>query len=92
MDMKFNNEYCIITDKSGKIILAQKVTGRVETGHTITKYTDLIKIPISKLPVLKVGEVQEPDKLYVVDGKVSIIEKEPITIKLIDEGSITIKK
>ena len=84
MDIKFNNEYCVVTDKSGKTIMAQKLTGRVESNHTITKYTDIAKIPIAKLPVLKVGEVQEDDRLYAIDGKVSIIDTKPIAIKEIE--------
>ena len=84
MDVRFNNEYCVVTDKSGKTILAQKLTGRVESGYTITKYTDITKIPIAKLPVLKVGEVQEDDKLYSIAGKVSIIDTKPIEIKEIE--------
>ena len=84
MDVRFNNEYCIVTDKSGKTIMAEKLTARVESGHTITKYTDIAKIPITKLPILKVGEVQEDDKLYAIDGKVSIIDTKPIAIKEIE--------
>ena len=80
-DIRFNNEYCVVTDKSGKTIMAQKLTGRVESGHTITKYTDIAKIPIAKLPILKVGEVQEDDKLYSIEGKISIIDTKPIEIK-----------
>ena len=80
MDIQFNNEYCSVTDLKGNIIIAEKLTGRVESGHVITKYTDLAKIPITKLPVLKVGEVQEDDKLYLIDGKVSIIDTKPIEI------------
>ena len=84
MDVRFNNEYCIVTDKSGKTIMAEKLTARVESGHTITKYTDIAKIPIAKLPILKVGELQEDDKLYSIDGKVSIIDTKPIAIKEIE--------
>ena len=74
MKTRFNNEYCLVVDKSGKTIIAQKMTGMVESNHIITKYTDILEIPIEKIPVLKVGEIQEDDKLYVIDGKVSIIE------------------
>ena len=84
MDIQFNNEYCSVTDLKGNIIIAEKLTGRVESGHIITKYTDLAKIPITKLPILKVGEIQEDDKLYLIDGKASIIDTKPIDIKPIE--------
>ena len=77
MDIRFNNEYCLVVNEKNETIIAEKLTGRVESGNTITKYTDITKIPIAKLPILKVGEVQEDDKLYAIDGKVSIKEIAP---------------
>ena len=77
-DIRFTNEYCLVTGTEGNTIIAEKMTGRVESGHTITKYTDMAKIPIASLPILKVGEIQEENKLYVIDGKVSIIDTKPI--------------
>ena len=93
MDLRFNKEVCIVTDNNtGEIILAEKLTGRVETGHNMTKYVDIKDVPaevILKLPVLKSDGIQEINKLYVVDGKIVIKEaeliepiiKEPIKIK-----------
>ena len=80
MNIQFNNEYCLVVDKSGKTIIAQKITGMVESNHTILKYDSIEKIPIEKIPILKVGEIQENDKLYLIDGKVSIIDTQPIEI------------
>jgi len=81
MDIRFKDEYCIVTDKSGDTIIAEKLTGRVESGHTITKYTDIRAIPIKGIPVLKIDEVAEDNKLYVVDSKVTLV-KEVLPIEI----------
>ena len=89
MDLRFNKEICIVTDKkTGEIILAEKLTGRVETGHNMTKYTDVKDIPvqvITKLPILKSDEIQEINKLYIVGDKVLIKEVDPIIEPIIKE-------
>ena len=79
-DIRFYNEYCVVTDnKTGELIIAAKLSARVETMQAITKYTDIKDIPIAKIPILKADEIAEVDKLYSVDGVVTII-KEPIEI------------
>jgi len=84
-DIRFFGEYCIVTDnKSGETIIAAKITGRVETMQAITKYTDIKAIPVTKIPVLKDGEVAEDNKLYIVDGKVTLV-KEVLPIEIIKE-------
>ena len=94
-DITFNNEYCSVTDiVTGEIIIAEKLTGRVETGHILNKYTDIESIPLAKLPVLKEGEIQEVNKLYVVSGKIICNDEKPIIdiipIKdVIIDGTIT---
>ena len=70
-----------MTDKSGDTIIAEKLTGRVESGHTITKYTGIRAIPIKGIPVLKIDEVAEDNKLYVVDSKVTLV-KEVLPIEI----------
>jgi len=78
MDMIFDNEICIVTDKkTGDIIIAERLTARVETGQDIVKYKDIKDIPvkvIEKLPILKSDKIQEVNKLYIVDEGIVIKE------------------
>jgi len=75
-DIRFFGEYCIVTDnKSGETIVAAKITGRVETMQKITKYTNIKDVPIEKIFILKEGEEAEANKLYNVDGKVTLIKE-----------------
>lgn len=71
MDVRFIDEYCIVTDiVTNNNIIAEKLTARVETGHTITKYTDLAVIPIASLPAIPpIGEWIESGKIYAYGSK-----------------------
>ena len=91
-DIRFFGEYCIVLDnKTGETIIAAKITGRVETMQAITKYTDIKTIPIAKIPVLKEGEEVEGNKLYNVNGVVTLI-KEVAPVEITKEIEPIIKK
>lgn len=73
-DIKFLNEYCIIINKdTDELILAEKMTGRVEALHKVYKYLKLEDVPIEqidKLPKAVAENLKEGKKLFNVDGKV----------------------
>jgi len=73
MDMKFNNEYCIIKNIiTGEPIVNEFfVSARVETGQQMIKVETLNDIPISDVPQIpEIGEQVEKNKLYSYSGQV----------------------
>ena len=86
MDIKVKDKYVLILDKKGKTLLAQKITGRIETQQTVKTYDTITAVPVAKLPILKDDEQQEDNKLYQKNGKIVIKEVVPVPIKKIIKG------
>lgn len=80
--IRYNDEYCIVRDNGGEIIIAERLDGvEVSTGNYHVKYTNL---PTEeKLPKLTTDRV-EKNKLYQYKDQVICAKKDITDIKLID--------
>jgi hypothetical protein len=90
MDAQINNEFVSVVTKSGEVILSQYFDhARVETGHIITKASDLSKLSISAaLPIPETGKL-EKNQIYLINGQVFCAKEEVV---ITDEREIDMTK